>query len=131
MCDPDWCVHKSDVQNKWDDTTLRHTDTHTDTHTHTHTHKMTRMTGAGLRGYVQFDKYTHTHTHYTHTRLTSESRRSLLGRWIPRRGGSRSDFKPARAAGTADLPSLVLLVRALSAAGVDLIRSSSKCPSYS
>ena len=38
---------------------------------HTHTpwedqcewHKMTRMTRGGLRGYVQFNKYTHTHTH--------------------------------------------------------------------
>ena len=40
------------------------------THTHTHTqdqrgewHRMTAMTErAGLRGYVQFNKYTHTHT---------------------------------------------------------------------
>ena len=31
-------------------------------HTHTHTH-----TRAGLRGYVQFNKYTHTHTINTHT----------------------------------------------------------------
>ena len=21
LCDPGWCVHKSDVQNKWDDNT--------------------------------------------------------------------------------------------------------------
>ena len=26
LCDPGWCVHNSDVQNKWDD----------NTHTHTH-----------------------------------------------------------------------------------------------
>ena len=32
---------------------------------HTHTHKDDR---AGLRGYVQFNKYTHTHTH-THTHI--------------------------------------------------------------
>ena len=26
LCDPDWCVHKSDAQNKWDDNT-NHTNT--------------------------------------------------------------------------------------------------------
>ena len=31
LCDPGWCVHKSGVQNKWDN------NTHTHTHTHTHT----------------------------------------------------------------------------------------------
>ena len=25
LCDPGWCVHKSDVQNKWDDNTHTHT----------------------------------------------------------------------------------------------------------
>ena len=24
LCDPGWCVHKSDVQNKWDDKTMMH-----------------------------------------------------------------------------------------------------------
>ena len=43
MCGPVWCVHKSDVQNKWND----------------NTHKIDR---AGLRGNVHFNKYTHTHT---------------------------------------------------------------------
>ena len=33
------------------------------THTHTHTHTHTQDDRAGLRGYVQFNKYTHTHTH--------------------------------------------------------------------
>ena len=28
LCDSGWCVHKSDVQNKWDDNT-KHTHTHT------------------------------------------------------------------------------------------------------
>ena len=28
---------------------------------------MTRMTGPGLRGYVQFNKYTYVHTHILHT----------------------------------------------------------------
>ena len=34
LCDPGWCVHKSDVQNKWDDNTMYNT--HPPTHTHTH-----------------------------------------------------------------------------------------------
>ena len=25
LCDPGWCVHKSDVQSKWDDNTRTHT----------------------------------------------------------------------------------------------------------
>ena len=25
LCDPGWYVHKSDIQNKWDDNTLKHT----------------------------------------------------------------------------------------------------------
>ena len=25
LCDPGWCVHKSDVQNKWDGNTRTHT----------------------------------------------------------------------------------------------------------
>ena len=29
-CDPDWCVHKSDAQNVWDDNPQTHTDTQTD-----------------------------------------------------------------------------------------------------
>ena len=33
LCDPGWCVHKSDVQNKWDD----------NTHTHTHTRSGRRI----------------------------------------------------------------------------------------
>ena len=39
LCDPGWCVYKSDVHDKWDDNT--HTHTHTvmcnliNTHTHT------------------------------------------------------------------------------------------------
>ena len=40
------------------------------THTHTHTHTGSMRVAlndlddkAGLRGYVQFNKYTHTHTH--------------------------------------------------------------------
>ena len=28
LCDPGWCVHKSDIQNKWDDN-AQHIDTHT------------------------------------------------------------------------------------------------------
>ena len=28
-CDPGWYVHKSDIQNKWDDNTHTHTHTHT------------------------------------------------------------------------------------------------------
>ena len=35
LCDPGWCVHKSDVQNKWDD----------NTHTHTHTIQALRCGG--------------------------------------------------------------------------------------
>ena len=27
LCDPGWCVHKSDVQNKWDGNTHKHTHT--------------------------------------------------------------------------------------------------------
>ena len=31
LCDPGWCVHKSDVQNKWDCDDNTHTHRHTDT----------------------------------------------------------------------------------------------------
>ena len=27
LCDPGWCVHKSDVQNKWDDNKMYNTHT--------------------------------------------------------------------------------------------------------
>ena len=36
LCDPGWCVHNSDVQNKWDGMTA-----------HTHTHGDGDGTGAG------------------------------------------------------------------------------------
>ena len=40
LCDPGWCVHKPDVQNKWDD----------DTHTHTHTNTCMRFFYAAITG---------------------------------------------------------------------------------
>ena len=40
---------------------------------------MTRMTKAGLRGYVQFNKYTHTHTQtHTHTHTHTHTNRKIV-----------------------------------------------------
>ena len=55
LCDPGWCVNKSDVQNRWDG------------NTHSEWHRMTRMTGPDCVVMCNLIN-THTHTH-THTEI--------------------------------------------------------------